>query len=68
MNRYSDTVAQNEREWVRDIWNVWFDEAFPPTPSPERTSPNLTAFIQITSQYVPVAAAGFNAGDDDDTK
>ncbi|KAL4230368.1 cytochrome c oxidase subunit 1 [Mactra antiquata] len=20
------------REWVRDIWNVWFDEVFPPTP------------------------------------
>lgn len=20
------------REWVRDIWNHWFDEVFPPTP------------------------------------
>ena len=20
------------REWVRDIWNTWFDEVFPPTP------------------------------------
>ena len=20
------------REWVRDIWNRWFDEVFPPTP------------------------------------
>ena len=20
------------REWVRDIWNRWFDEVYPPTP------------------------------------
>ncbi|XP_056011741.1 uncharacterized protein LOC125682590 isoform X3 [Ostrea edulis] len=23
----------DQREWVRDIWNVWFDQVFPPTPS-----------------------------------
>ncbi|KAK6975950.1 tetratricopeptide repeat protein 6, partial [Biomphalaria glabrata] len=23
---------ENEREWVRGIWNTWFDEVFPPTP------------------------------------
>ncbi|XP_074650504.1 uncharacterized protein LOC141905524 isoform X2 [Tubulanus polymorphus] len=22
--------SENEREWVRDIWNEWFDEVFPP--------------------------------------
>lgn len=21
------------REWVRDMWNGWFDQVFPPTPS-----------------------------------
>ena len=34
-NRYSDTTAPNEREWVRDIWNAWFDGVFPPTPRAE---------------------------------
>ena len=24
--------SADEREWVRDIWNQWFDEVFPPTP------------------------------------
>ena len=23
---------EEEREWVRAIWNKWFDEVFPPTP------------------------------------
>ncbi|XP_078324094.1 uncharacterized protein LOC111124594 isoform X6 [Crassostrea virginica] len=23
----------DQREWVRDIWNGWFDQVFPPTPS-----------------------------------
>jgi hypothetical protein len=23
---------ENEREWVRKIWNIWFDQVFPPTP------------------------------------
>ena len=23
---------EDEREWVRGIWNVWFDQVFPPTP------------------------------------
>ncbi|KAH9523334.1 hypothetical protein Btru_066421, partial [Bulinus truncatus] len=25
-------TEENEREWVRGIWNFWFDEVFPPTP------------------------------------
>ncbi|GFN98631.1 tetratricopeptide repeat protein 6, partial [Plakobranchus ocellatus] len=25
-------VSEDEREWVRSIWNKWFDEVFPPTP------------------------------------
>lgn len=29
---YSPQKAENEREWVRDIWNEWFDQIFPPTP------------------------------------
>jgi len=32
---YSDTTAPNEREWVREIWNAWFDGVFPPTPRAE---------------------------------
>ena len=34
--RYSKTKrmprSADVREWVRDIWNKWFDEVFPPTP------------------------------------
>ena len=32
------------REWVRNIWNVWFDEVFPPTPedSEEEEEEELT--------------------------
>ncbi|KAL3878456.1 hypothetical protein ACJMK2_030805 [Sinanodonta woodiana] len=28
----------NVREWVRDIWNTWFDEVFPPTPEDSEES------------------------------
>jgi len=24
------TADKEEREWVRDIWDRWFDELFPP--------------------------------------
>lgn len=30
----------NEREWVRGIWNKWFDEVFPPTPIPGGSDEN----------------------------
>ena len=23
---------EDTREWARDIWNIWFDEVYPPTP------------------------------------
>jgi len=25
-------MGESDREWVRDVWNRWFDELFPPTP------------------------------------
>ncbi|XP_046576439.1 LOW QUALITY PROTEIN: uncharacterized protein LOC124284394 [Haliotis rubra] len=27
------TPSEDEREWARDIWNVWFDQVYPPTPT-----------------------------------
>ncbi|XP_059155839.1 uncharacterized protein LOC131940934 [Physella acuta] len=26
-------AGEDEREWVRGIWNTWFDQVFPPTPT-----------------------------------
>ena len=28
----SSGLFENEREWVRNIWNGWFDNIYPPTP------------------------------------
>ena len=30
---YCSRRYEDEREWVRGIWNVWFDQVYPPTPS-----------------------------------
>ena len=26
------TIDINVREWIRDVWEKWFEEVFPPTP------------------------------------
>ena len=30
---YRTDDIPDEREWVRAIWNEWFDAVFPPTPA-----------------------------------
>ena len=29
---YVCRTHEDEREWVRGLWNTWFDQVFPPTP------------------------------------
>lgn len=40
-----------EREWVREIWNKWFDEVFPPTPdnSEEESVDDVTPMDSYTA-------------------
>ncbi|XP_064609394.1 LOW QUALITY PROTEIN: uncharacterized protein LOC135473473 [Liolophura sinensis] len=43
------------REWVRDVWNMWFDQVFPPSPDhsdeeDEEGSQNIDVLANSTSQ------------------
>jgi len=29
---FSRTDFPDDREWIRSIWNKWFDDVYPPTP------------------------------------
>ena len=35
------------REWVRDIWNKWFDKVFPPTPPDSEYTEILELLLYI---------------------
>ena len=35
------------REWVRDIWNVWFDEVFPPVDDEEQADSEVADDIHV---------------------
>lgn len=37
LNRYNESEIDDTREWVRDIWNEWFDEVIPPSVSDEES-------------------------------
>nr|KAG5709228.1 hypothetical protein BaRGS_017980 [Batillaria attramentaria] len=48
--------SAEEREWTRDIWNKWFDEVFPPTP---------TGSEDEDEEEVPNTDGGGGGGDGD---
>ncbi|CAN0412404.1 unnamed protein product [Lampetra planeri] len=45
---------ESPREWVRDIWNRWFDEVFPPQPKPSNNL--LHAATGTNSEALGVSA------------
>ncbi|XP_053567312.1 tetratricopeptide repeat protein 6 [Bombina bombina] len=51
VKRYGGIQADQEvREWVRDIWNKWFDEVFPP--SPASVEETFEQFNIASSDYI----------------
>ncbi|XP_041358343.1 uncharacterized protein LOC121375146 isoform X3 [Gigantopelta aegis] len=54
--------SEDEREWVRGIWNTWFDQVYPPTPSSSEDEDDY----EMTESYQDTSSV--NVADDKSSK